>query len=160
MCSFWKYVLIFFLFTHVQHKKFSCLILFLSSYSYNSAKVEFCKFFEISLQNNYQFCCDLIIGIVATRLYDIKSLLLINFPPQRRKLWKFVKDWKNTNCYPVELLRNIIIYTVHRVIILNRVTSRCDVTHSGRENLHHFLPVPLRGMLPLFSIMTLWYRVF
>ena len=34
--------------------------------------------------------------------------------------------------------------------------SRCDVAHSGRENLHHFLPVLLRGMLPLFSIMTLW----
>ena len=37
-----------------------------------------------------------------------------------------------------------------------RVTSRCDVAHSGRENLQHFLPVLLRGMLPLFSIMTLW----
>ena len=36
-----------------------------------------------------------------------------------------------------------------------RVTSRSDVAHSGRENLHHFLPVLLRGMLPLFSIMTL-----
>ena len=37
----------------------------------------------------------------------------------------------------------------------SRVTSRCDVAHSGRENLHHFLQVLLRGMLPLFSIMTL-----
>ena len=37
-----------------------------------------------------------------------------------------------------------------------RVTSRCDVAHCGREELHHFLPVLLRGMLPLFSIMTLW----
>ena len=27
------------------------------------------------------------------------------------------------------------------------------------ENLHHFLPVLLRGMLPLFSIMTLWYHL-
>ena len=36
-----------------------------------------------------------------------------------------------------------------------RVTSRCDVAHSGRENLHHFFPVLLRGILPLFSIMTL-----
>ena len=36
--------------------------------------------------------------------------------------------------------------------------SRCDVAHSGRENLHHFLPVLLRGNLPLFSIMTLWTR--
>ena len=38
---------------------------------------------------------------------------------------------------------------------LSRLTSRCDVAHSGRENLHHFLPVLLRGMLPLFSIKTL-----
>ena len=35
------------------------------------------------------------------------------------------------------------------------VTSRCDVAHCGRENLHQFLPVLLRGMLPLFIIMTL-----
>ena len=35
----------------------------------------------------------------------------------------------------------------------SRVTSRCEVAHSGRENLHQFLPVLLRGMLPLFSIM-------
>ena len=27
------------------------------------------------------------------------------------------------------------------------------------KNLHHFLPVLLRGMLPLFSIMTLWYSM-
>ena len=39
--------------------------------------------------------------------------------------------------------------------VQSRVTSRCDVAHSGRENLHHFLAVLLRGMLPLFSIMTL-----
>ena len=38
----------------------------------------------------------------------------------------------------------------------SQVTSLCHVAHSGRENLHHFLPVLLRGMLPLFSIMTLW----
>ena len=38
----------------------------------------------------------------------------------------------------------------------SRVTSRCDVAYSGRENLYQFLPVLLRGMLPLFSIMTLW----
>ena len=36
-----------------------------------------------------------------------------------------------------------------------RVTSRYDVAYCGREGLHHFLPVLLRGMLPLFSIMTL-----
>ena len=39
----------------------------------------------------------------------------------------------------------------------SRVTSQCDVAHSGRENLHHFIDVLMRGMLPLFSIMTLWY---
>ena len=33
------------------------------------------------------------------------------------------------------------------------MTSRCDVALCGREELHHFLHVPLRGMLPLFSIM-------
>ena len=38
----------------------------------------------------------------------------------------------------------------------SRVTSRCDVAHSGWEKLHHSLPVLLRDMLPLFSIMTLW----
>ena len=37
----------------------------------------------------------------------------------------------------------------------SRVTSRCDVAHSGRESLHHFLPVLLRFMLPLISIMTM-----
>ena len=31
----------------------------------------------------------------------------------------------------------------------------CDITHYDREELHHFLPVLLRGMLPLCSIMTL-----
>ena len=36
------------------------------------------------------------------------------------------------------------------------VTSRCDVAHCDREELHYFLPVLLRGVLPLFSIMTLW----
>ena len=36
------------------------------------------------------------------------------------------------------------------------VTSCCDVAHCDREELHHFRPVLLRGMLPLFSIMTLW----
>ena len=38
----------------------------------------------------------------------------------------------------------------------SRVTSRCDVAHCGREELYHFLPFLLQGMLPLFSIMTLW----
>ena len=38
----------------------------------------------------------------------------------------------------------------------SRVMSRCDVAHCGGEDLHHFLAVLLRGMLPLFSIMTLW----
>ena len=37
-----------------------------------------------------------------------------------------------------------------------RVMSRCDVPHCGWEELHHFLPVLLQGMLPLFSIITLW----
>ena len=32
----------------------------------------------------------------------------------------------------------------------SQVTSRCDVAHSGQENLHHFLPVLLQGMLPLY----------
>ena len=36
------------------------------------------------------------------------------------------------------------------------LTSRCDVAHSGGENLHHYLPFLLRGMLPLFSVMTLF----
>ena len=31
-----------------------------------------------------------------------------------------------------------------------------DIAHCGREELHHFLLVLLRGMLLLFSIMTLW----
>ena len=39
------------------------------------------------------------------------------------------------------------------------MTSRCDVPRSGRENLHHFLPVLLRDMLPLFIIMTLWLNM-
>ena len=38
----------------------------------------------------------------------------------------------------------------------SRLTSRCDVANCGREELHHFLPVLLRCMLPLFSIMTQW----
>ena len=41
----------------------------------------------------------------------------------------------------------------------SRVTSRCDVAHCFREEFYHFLPVLLRGMLPLFSIMTLCHRV-
>ena len=40
--------------------------------------------------------------------------------------------------------------------VQSRVTSPCDVAHCGREELHHFLSVILQGMLPLFSIMTLW----
>ena len=39
--------------------------------------------------------------------------------------------------------------------VQSRVTSRCDVALCGRKELHHFLPVLLPGMLPLFSIMTL-----
>ena len=35
-------------------------------------------------------------------------------------------------------------------------TSRYDVAHFGRAELHHFLLVLLRSMLSLFSIMTLW----
>ena len=42
----------------------------------------------------------------------------------------------------------------------SRVTSRCDIAHCGREELHHFFPVLLRGMLPLFSIMTLKVQEF
>ena len=39
--------------------------------------------------------------------------------------------------------------------LTNERAVSSDVTqHCGREELHHFLPVPLRGMLPLFSIMT------
>ena len=38
---------------------------------------------------------------------------------------------------------------------LTCVASLCDIAHCGREELHHFLPVLLRGMLPLFNIMTL-----
>ena len=41
-----------------------------------------------------------------------------------------------------------------------RVTSRCDVAHCGREELHHFLPVLLRGMLPLFSMTLFLYHPF
>ena len=37
----------------------------------------------------------------------------------------------------------------------SQVTSRCDVRFCGGEELHHFLPVLLRGMLSLFSIVTL-----
>ena len=37
----------------------------------------------------------------------------------------------------------------------SRVTSRCAVAHSGREYLNHYLPILMRGMLPLFSIVTL-----
>ena len=36
---------------------------------------------------------------------------------------------------------------------LNWVTSHCDVAHCGWEELHHFLPILLRGMLSLFSII-------
>ena len=36
------------------------------------------------------------------------------------------------------------------------VAHCCDVAHCGREELHHFLPVLLRGMLSLLSIMTLF----
>ena len=38
----------------------------------------------------------------------------------------------------------------------SRVTSRCDVAHSGRENLHQFLPILLWGHALSSSIMTLW----
>ena len=73
---------------HSTKKKFSCLNPFLSSYLYNSATIDFD--FSYCLKTNKTnsilgikyllFLCNLIIGIVATRLYDIKSLLLINFP--------------------------------------------------------------------------------
>ena len=39
--------------------------------------------------------------------------------------------------------------------VQSRVTSRCDVAHCGPKELHHFLSVLLRGMLLLFSIVTL-----
>ena len=39
--------------------------------------------------------------------------------------------------------------------VQSRVTSRCDVAHCGPKELHHFLPVLLRGMLLLFSIVGL-----
>ena len=35
-------------------------------------------------------------------------------------------------------------------------TSRCDVAHSGRENLHQFLPILLWRHALSSSIMTLW----
>ena len=38
--------------------------------------------------------------------------------------------------------------------LANERAVSCDIAYSGRENLHHFLPVLLRGMLPLFNIMT------
>ena len=38
-----------------------------------------------------------------------------------------------------------------------RVTSRCDVAHSGRENLHQFLPILLWRHDLSSSIMTLWW---
>ena len=38
----------------------------------------------------------------------------------------------------------------------SRVTSRCDVAHSGRENLHQFLPIRLWRHALSSSIMTLW----
>ena len=37
----------------------------------------------------------------------------------------------------------------------SRVTSRCDVAHCGRENLHHFLPILLWRHALSSSIMTL-----
>ena len=37
----------------------------------------------------------------------------------------------------------------------SHVTSRSDVAHCGREELLHFLPVLLRGLLHLFSIIWL-----
>ena len=38
----------------------------------------------------------------------------------------------------------------------SRVMSRCDVAHSSRENLHHFLPILLWRHALSSSIMTLW----
>ena len=38
--------------------------------------------------------------------------------------------------------------------LANERAVSSDVARCGREELHHFLPVLLRGMLPLFSIMT------
>ena len=36
----------------------------------------------------------------------------------------------------------------------SRVASRSDVAHAGLENLHHFLPVLLRGMLPNWCFIS------
>ena len=48
--------------------------------------------------------------------------------------------------------------------LANKHAVSSDVTlyvaQSGRENLHHFLPVLLRSMLPLLSIMTQWLQVY
>ena len=38
----------------------------------------------------------------------------------------------------------------------SRLTSRCDVAHSGQENLHQFPPILLWRHAPSSSIMTLW----
>ena len=39
----------------------------------------------------------------------------------------------------------------------SRVTARCDVAHSGRENLNQFLPILLWRHVFSSSIMTLWF---
>ena len=35
------------------------------------------------------------------------------------------------------------------ILVTHEISILCDVAHCGREELHHFLPVPFRGMLPL-----------
>ena len=41
----------------------------------------------------------------------------------------------------------------------SRVTSRCDVAHSGRENLHQILPILLWRHALSSSIMALWKQL-
>ena len=46
-----------------------------------------------------------------------------------------------------------------RALTRNWVTSSCDVAHSGRENLHQFLPILLWRHALSSSIMTLWWII-
>ena len=78
--------------------------------------------------------------------------------------------------HPSSTTAELTLTSDHRVIILNRgsmfafqwrevypslsrVTLRCDVAHSGRENLHQFLSILLWRHALSSSIMTLWLCV-
>ena len=75
--------------------------------------------------------------------------------------------------HPSSTTAELTLTSDHKVIILNRgsmfafqwrevypslsrVTLRCDVAHSGRENLHQFLSILLWRHALSSSIMTLW----